>query len=295
MEPQAISISTSPTSVAPQNNKTPRMRFRSIEELFQAINNISRDYLVVTNVSPDDFAQISREREKFPSSLSQKRRIFRLRRYYANTSTLAITIPTRLHEALHLHLYRECERKMGIMGLWNSWEPIGSATFRPQGHPGDGGEGDSTGGPDPERATVDAWPTFVIEAGDSEPLGELRRDMRWWFSASDHQVKIVLLAKFEHTRREILIEKWEEDLPFRPGATATRQSVASTALEPVLRQNITILQNAATNPVSYHVTRGALLLSFRLLFLRNPGPQEGDIIIGLPELEHYAEKVWRHI
>ncbi|KAK4148562.1 hypothetical protein C8A00DRAFT_19625 [Chaetomidium leptoderma] len=39
---------------------------------------------------------------------------------------------------------------------------------------------------------------------------ELRNDMRWWFSASDHQVQIVLLAKFEHTSRAIILEKWEE-------------------------------------------------------------------------------------
>ncbi|KAI1129237.1 hypothetical protein F5Y10DRAFT_264398 [Nemania abortiva] len=221
MEQQAIPISASSTSVAPHAHP-PSIRFRSIDNLLQAIDSASGDYLVVTDVSADDFAKISLSREK-PPSLSQKRRIFRLCRYYTNTNILIITIPTSLHEALHLHLYREY----------------------------------------PERATKDAWPTLVIEAGDSESLSELRRDMRWWFSASDHQVKIVLIAKFERTRRRILIEKWEEDPRFRP---ATQQSVTSTALEPILRQNINIIQNAANSPVSYHVTEG-LIVSFSVTIL----------------------------
>lgn len=85
---------------------------------------------------------------------------------------------------------------------------MGSAIRRAeQGHPGrDSGEGDSTGGPEPERYNKGAWPILIIEAGDSESLGELYNDMRWWFSASDHQVKIVLLAKFDHTRPVIILE-----------------------------------------------------------------------------------------
>ncbi|KAK3325095.1 hypothetical protein B0H66DRAFT_529149 [Apodospora peruviana] len=105
-------------------------------------------------------------------------------------------------------------------------------------------EDDSTGGPKPERGNKGAWPTLVIEAGDSDSLGELHNDMKWWFSASDHQVKL------------------EEEVQTHPGATTTRRFAG---LQPTLRQSITIAQNATTNPVSYNVTRGALILSFRLL------------------------------
>jgi hypothetical protein len=42
----------------------------------------------------------------------------------------------------------------------------------------------------------------------------------------------------------------------------------------ILRQSITITRDAATD--SYHVARRALVFSFRLLFLREPGPQEGE-------------------
>ncbi|PTB65720.1 hypothetical protein BBK36DRAFT_1094561, partial [Trichoderma citrinoviride] len=74
-------------------------------------------------------------------------------------------------------------------------------------------------------------------------LHALQDDMRWWFSASDHQVKIVLLAKFDHRLQQILIERWEEEAATRPGATTTSQ--------PVLQQSITITRDPATG--SYQV------------------------------------------
>jgi hypothetical protein len=118
--------------------------------------------------------------------------------------------------------------------------------------------------------------------------------MKWWFIASNHQVKIVLLAKFDEPRREIQLESWEEVSPVGPGATTTR-SVAASRTGPLLRQTITITQNA-TSPPSYNVTTGsALVLSFRLLFLRDPGPGEGDFVISIPDLTFYAERVWARL
>jgi hypothetical protein len=172
---------------------------------------------------------------------------------------------------------------------------LGSTTFYSQGHPrGNDPEGDSAGGPDPERA-FPGWPTLAVETGVSEPLSELHRDMRWWFSASGHQVKIILLVKFgDQGRPEILIEKWEEERQAtREGATTTRQAAA---LQPILRQSIAITRYTTTNPASYHVTSGALVLSFRLLFLPDPqNPQERDITISVPRLKIFAGNVWRSV
>lgn len=166
-----------------------------------------------------------------------------------------------------------------------------STTFRPQGHPGgDGGEGDSSGGPMSVRHDKYAWPTLVIEAGDSESLHALRDDMRWWFSSSDHQVKIVLLAKFDHHLQQILIERWEEEVAIPPGATTTGRAATFGASQPVLQQSITISRDPATG--SYQVASSDLVLSFRLLFLRDPGPQEGDFIIPTEDLQRYARLVW---
>ncbi len=235
------------------------------------------------DITPDDFTYLA-ETEKRVCG-------FRLRRYHTNTHILIITIPTDIHEKLHGELYQVYMEKIGQMGLRKSWTFIGATTLRAQGHPGgDGGESDSSGGPRPERLGKGSWPTLIIESGTSESLSELHRDMRWWFAASQHQVKIVVLVKFDHRQEAILLERWEEGpANLRLGATTTRQAAV---LQPVIRQQINITQNAATSPVSYHVTRGALVLPFHLLFLRAPGPQGHDVIFSIEDLKEYAENVW---
>ncbi|KAL7626166.1 hypothetical protein AAE478_002936 [Parahypoxylon ruwenzoriense] len=120
-------------------------------------------------------------------------------------------------------------------------------------------------------------------------VGDLMTGRRWWwFSTSNHDVKIVIVAKFDHRQREIILEKWEEAPPDRLGATTTRRT---PTLQPVLRQEIAINRDQRTDPISYNVTRGPLVLGFKLLFLRDPCPQEGDYVISIPELQWYAECV----
>ena len=251
-------------------------------------------YTSCLDVCPRDFAAVGREREK-------QRREFRLRRYHAYSRILIITIPTKVHERLHQGLYVDCYHTQLVQrGIQTSWMTIGTATFRSRGHPGgDSGEGDSTGGPDPGRTGIEDWPTLVVEAGDSESLQELYDDMRWWFSVSDHQVKIVILAKFDHRQRQIILQKWEEEIVRPPGFTTRSWAAAllqqNDVLEPVKRQEITITRDTTTSPVSYNVARGALVLGFRLLFLRDPGPGESDFVISVNELQTYASKVWLFI
>ncbi|KAK3901089.1 hypothetical protein C8A05DRAFT_45194 [Staphylotrichum tortipilum] len=240
-------------------------RFTNVQDLFDVINSTTEDFLAVTHVSPSHFADIERERDK-------RRRKFRFRRYNSDREILFITILTQLHEALHIGIYEGYRDQLVRSGRERGWTTIGTATYRAQhGHPGgDGGEGDSTGGPKPERAAKDAWPTLVVEA--------------------DHNVKIVLLAKFEHTHRAITLERWEEEpRGTRPEVTTMRHAAV---VQPVLRQIITITQDLTTDPVSYNVTSGALILRFRLLFLRDPGVGEGDFVLSVQELEAYAEHVW---
>jgi hypothetical protein len=105
----------------------------------------------------------------------------------------------------------------------------------------------------------------------------------------------VVLAKFDHARRLIVVEKWEEEMPpAQAGATATRLS--DSLWRPVLRQEMVISRDESTDPPSHHVTGGALVLGFRQLFLRDPGPGEpGEVVLGVEGLKHYAEHVWRMV
>ncbi|KAK3365909.1 hypothetical protein B0T24DRAFT_405706 [Lasiosphaeria ovina] len=294
--PSASTILTSVKST--KDGDPPTVRFTNTQDLFDVIDSTTGDFLTVTNVSPDQFTEIKRERDTGRGTGQKKRyRKFRFRRYNANSQILIITIPTDLHEALHLGIYSPFIRST----TEKKWKSIGSARFRAeQGHPGgDGGEGDSTGGPRPERVGAGNWPTLVMESGHSETLPELHKDMQWWFQASNHKVKIVILAKFDDQQHHILLEKWEEEIS-SPQGEITRSRAAAIlqqngVLNPVKRQSITITRDETTNPVSYNVTRGVLVLGFRLLFLRDPGPQEGDFVLSIQDLQQYAENVWAEL
>ncbi len=64
---------------------------------------------------------------------------------------------------------------------------------------------------------------------------------------------------------------------------------------PVLQQSITITRDTPTNPTSYNVVSGALVLKLKLLFLRDPSPGEGDVVISIPELQGFAEDIWTFV
>ena len=244
---------------------------------------------------PDIYEQINTKGKRF--------RGIRLRRYYAETSILIITIPTLLHERLHAEIYRAYEHKLARLGFQDSWAIIASTTLRRLGHPrGDGGEADSAGGPRPERSGNGGWPTLVIEAGDSESINRLRQDMNWWFDASNHQVKIVLLTKFHHGKKELCLEKWEETWETRPGPTLTRSTEAAAdasqrVLTPTKKQDITITRDSSKSPPDYIVTRGALELEFSLLFNRASRADRGevDFVWSADEMKVYAAHVWEAV
>ncbi|KAI0096317.1 hypothetical protein F4776DRAFT_560028 [Hypoxylon sp. NC0597] len=265
-------------SSSDQSQPSSTFKFTNPQDLFKLVDTTSGDFLIITEVTPRDFADLDEQREV-------RGRGFRWRRYYAESQILLIAIPTHAHEMLHRILYEKFHEK--VPARENTWRTKAATTFRAG---RDRGEGDSTGGPIPERRGHDKWPTLVIEAGVSESLAQLRLDTQWWFAASNHDVKIVLLAKLDSSQRMITVEKWvEEPVAAKPGATTTRRSAA---LRPILQQVITIHRNEATSPISYNVTRGALVLEFGLLFLRSPGEGEGDIIISVSDLQRYAECVW---
>ncbi|KAK0707641.1 hypothetical protein B0H67DRAFT_602929 [Lasiosphaeris hirsuta] len=267
----STSVSTSTSVGSKQGDDPGTVRFTNVQDLFNMIDRTTRDSLTVINVSFDLLTKIDRIRE-------EERRKLRFRYFDTKSQILIITIITTLHEQLHKLLYNEFIGQVRDMGLKKSWIDIGSATLSAQDYVGRRGkEGDSSGGPKPERAGKSAWPIPIIEVGVSQTLAQLRIGMRWWFSISNHEVKIVLLVKFDGTT--ILLEKWEEEIPVHPGATTMRHSLQHQ--EPMLQQTITITRDTTTDPISYHVTSGALVLSFRLLFLRDPGPGERDLTFGV--------------
>ncbi|KAK2591227.1 hypothetical protein QQS21_011092 [Conoideocrella luteorostrata] len=266
--------------------------FTTIQSLFNEINHTIGDSLTVTNVSCLDFAAIEAKRDK----LNRKFRFWYQMKYHL----LIVTIPTGVHEELHEGLYCCLRISLHTMGIpRRAWHNFGSTTcngYPNTGTGGDKGEGDSSGGPAPLRSPYNAWPTIVFESGHTRSLAELRVKKDWWFRASNHDVKIVVLIKF-YSQGILLIERWEETRQIiqpRQGATTTRAAAAqdASAISPILQQEIRITRDTTTDPPSYNVVRSDLVLSFRLLFLRDPGPNEQDIIIDVESLVDCAHMAW---
>ncbi|KAL7954252.1 hypothetical protein V8C34DRAFT_317467 [Trichoderma compactum] len=261
-----------------------KIHFTTVARIFIEVDRALGDALVVNSISSEDFTKLERARER-------RGRRFRLSLYDPDTQTLIITIPTGQHEVLHAFLYTmEVVASIIFMGLRYNWNILASKTFLPRGsNGGHRGEGDSSGGPFPERSGSRAFPTLIIEAGYSQSLTSLRQKARFWFHISNHDVKIVILAKLSRNRGLLTLEKWEEGpSQSRHGATTTR---SVPPLEAFCRQTI-IITKIDGDPPTYQVTGGDLVLSFRLLFLRDPRQGERDIVITAQGLEIYADRVW---
>ncbi|RSL60856.1 hypothetical protein CEP54_006541 [Fusarium duplospermum] len=247
------------------NELTITIQFTTVPKLFEEINAATGDALIVTDVSQQDYIDIVHERDR-------RRRRFRFKRYN-ECQKLIVTIPTEAHELLHAPLYGRISAAVFQMGLGFEWVSTGATTRRSLLN-GDEGEGDSSGRP--RNGQGPRWPTFIIEAGYSRALESLRRDAKWWFSASDHQVKIVLLVNFDPSSKDIMIEKWQV------------AQDETDRLEPSRSQLITISQGPNTDTVN-SVSGGPLRLEFELLFLRAAGQGEGDIVLPVSELQQLAD------
>lgn len=249
-------------------------------------------------MSPDTFGMLERKREA-------RGRKFRFNWYDEDSRRLLVCLNTGAHVQLHIWLYMEIIYNLFAMGLGDAWKPMGATSFyhgglssgeelgnNSVGHGGNGGgssgEPDSSGGPRPERRGRSAFPTLVVEAGCTRSLAIMQAKAKWWFKISNHDVKIVLLAKFYPGRQMMVIEKWEErPRGIREGAATTRWGSEGV---PSCQQVVTITKTS-DEPIAYQIS-GDLVLSFRLLFLRDSGEGERDVVISADRLQDYAEMVW---
>ncbi len=134
------------------------------------------------DVSPQDFTKLNEERGLRGWGI-------RFQQYNAQERILIVVIPGKPHERLHRWLYGLFSNQIFFMGLWDAWNDDGATRcFRGQGYlNGDGADTEdedpgklgSSGSPRAQRNGKEAWPTLVIEAGDSSTLTDLRKDMRW--------------------------------------------------------------------------------------------------------------------
>lgn len=266
---QASKLKMDPSFPAREVDATLKtIHFTTVENLFYEIETAIGDALVVKYVSHESFNRLQ--------EVWGKRG--RLNLYNEGSQHLVITIPTGPHEQLHSWLYyNQVYSQLCSMGLAHSWINRNHETYYSG---GSSAEGDSCGGPLPDRGSPGSFPTLMVEASCSTSIEYLRMKAQWWFDTSNHNIKIVLLAKLDRNRRTIVLERWEESATI----------CGASGWEASCHQAITITESS-TNPPIYQAT-GDLALSFRLLFLRDPRDGENDVVIPVSQLQRYAAVVW---
>ncbi|KAL7938656.1 hypothetical protein V8C35DRAFT_288783 [Trichoderma chlorosporum] len=266
----------------------PTIRFTSIGDLKSAQSATLADAICVTDVPSEVVEALLEAYEEHKIRISS---------YNEESMCLIMTITHAPHEQLHIQLKNELCYYIRAMGLNNDWLDRGSQYYHYAQPLSSGGGRGWVGGkmPDSSRSPKDkhiwhSFPTIVFEAGYSQSLQEMQQKARDWFRDSNHDVKIVILAKLDVDGRKITIQRWEERQQGegRPGA-ATRW--ASTGI-PDCQQQIEIVRNG-TNPSIYEVSGDDLVLSFQQLFLRDLRQGEGDVIIPFSWMQEYAENVWQ--
>ncbi|EHK16480.1 uncharacterized protein TRIVIDRAFT_65753 [Trichoderma virens Gv29-8] len=270
----------------------------SIESKYFEFDSMRRvDTLLVTSVSPSAFSMLQRKR-------AARGRKFRYNWYDEDSRRLLVSLNTAAHVRLHLWLYDGVWDALRDMGIRHGWTSIGATIYfhgglssgEAPGHStvvhdsggGSSGEPESSGGPRPQRCGPGEFPTLVVESGCCRPLSIMQAKARWWFKISNHDVKLVLLAKYDQRQDMITIEEWEE-IPREPreGATTTRWGPEGV---PSCQQVVTITKTSE-NPSVYQIS-GDLVLSFQPLCLREPREGERDVVIHADDLQDYAKMVW---
>lgn len=154
----------------------------------------------------------------------------------------------------------------------------------------------------------DDWPSIVIIHAPHQYLSWLRRDVRRWFVASGHEVKIVLLIQWSgpDPQQDTIIERWEEEQEgvvgmeidglAREEGTEKQASTSKRKEEVIFRPK---LQQTINLSLELEVENGTLsrryqasddlVLKFPLLLRREPQTRkEKDVVISACDLEGFA-------
>lgn len=121
------------------------------------------------------------------------------------------------------------------------------------------------------------WPSLVVEIAVSESLQKLGSDISFWLTDTYGQVNVAIGISIARTPSQtITVSKW----------------VRGNAGEPRRDQEVTVEKKSLKDP-SPVVKNGPLVIEFERLFLRSPGPQEGNVVMDDESLGSMAVTVWK--
>ncbi|KXG53730.1 uncharacterized protein PGRI_007800 [Penicillium griseofulvum] len=122
-------------------------------------------------------------------------------------------IPGYRHEYTTTGLQQKVTLQLASMGLNEQYRWGGATRYK---SPLREKEGDQVFSPFARwpSSTSLQWPTVVVETGVSESLSRLLQDARWWFGASDGEVRIVIIISIKKTA--VHFEQWQLAPPNAP-------------------------------------------------------------------------------
>lgn len=267
------------------------MLVSTLPAVFRRINDMTggaQDSLTIGNVSPSSFRALETARNRHRQRQHRKRRLF----YDPATARVVITVPSTLHIKLHVRLYECILYEIRDMGRHRQWTSCYGETCYAE--DGGGGQVDCRSAGSPVArwggGTV-GWPTLVIEAGVSSSMSSLETKMQWWFAASRHRVKVVILMRMHVEQGTIDIEMWRDMSGSEPSCHQSI-SIAWAGPRPVLS-----MVSQDRTPPHFNVTGGPLVLFFEELFLRAPVATDGehDIVVVDNSLQEVASMVWQFV
>lgn len=221
-------------------------------------------------------------------------------RWEGTTGLIKPFPPSPLYERINSDFTMLLSEELAAMGIPRDDRRWGLATFYQLCRGNRGKQGDQAFLPLQRQRTgnqADDWPTLVLETGVSGSKPKLEEDTKWWFNNSKGRVRIVLVvavAKFN-----VVFEKWQLLLPDAP-ANATREYTMSLG-EKALHMPPLVSQ-AAINQRCFCaqevivdrgcVVGGPMVLPFKALFDRDPGPSEVDVSITALDFQEITAKAF---
>ena len=284
-------VTATPPSVTPADDDppTPRIEYKGVKSLYATIIANGGDSFRVDGITPEVFTSIFRSWSEY-----RRWRLF----YCEPRRVLLITVPHVPHELAGEAFADVVKENIAAMGLRSELYSTNTTT-----HGAVVGQ-HAAGSADPDKSftpfssgNLHPWPSLIVETGLSKSMADLRLKASWWLQESNYAVKAVIIIKIRIRQLTITLEKWvgarQSD---RPGATGTR---SAAALRPQRAQSIEISRpgvgphsDARLDPGAYVVARGDLRLGFTELFLRDPRPDERDVIFTEEVLREFAAQVW---
>lgn len=262
----------------------------SVLETLQANDCDGNQWILVLELTKDAIERLDNDKECLGG--------VDFRFEWEGATGLIKVIPSATHDSLINDFTLKVGSDLQNMGIhWTDRRWIGTTTYR---QANKGRQGDQAFTP-PSRQVAkgetQGWPTLVLEVGVSESMAKLRSSAKFWLNNSDGQTRFVILVSASRAR--VTFEKWMLMPPNAPNpappayvAALRSRPLHSPPLvnQPAASQQLYSAQEVVVTQT--WMTGAPMILPFRALYDRAPGPNESDITIIAQDFRAFVQTVF---